>query len=213
MALKDVTLYGATMTMPSSVMIAGLILAGGQASRMGGGDKALIDINGATLLARTIARARPQVGRLLLNANGDPARFAAFGLPVVSDPFAGQWGPLVGILAGLEHLARHWPDIAWMASFPTDCPFLPTDLVQGLREAMDEGPFDLAMASSEGGLQPVFGLWPVALADDLRRAILGGLRKVDQFARIYRLATREWPDDMFFNINSPDDVQQASQRL
>jgi molybdopterin-guanine dinucleotide biosynthesis protein A len=197
----------------SPSMIAGLILAGGRASRIGGGDKALIPLGGKTLLARAIDRLRPQVGRLLLSANGDPNRFAAYGLPVLADPVGGQWGPLAGILAGLEHLAVRWPDIRWLVSIPTDSPFLPDDLVVCLTLALQNGNAELAMASGGGRLQPVFALWPVSLADALRLALQQGLRKVDDFAQSRKLATATWSEDVFFNINSPDQLQEASRRL
>jgi molybdopterin-guanine dinucleotide biosynthesis protein A len=197
----------------NSSMVAGLILAGGRASRMGGTDKALVTLQGVTLLNRTIERARPQVGRLLLNANGDPARFDRYGLPVLADTMGNQWGPLAGILAGLKYLAENRPEIGWMASFPTDCPFLPTDLVEQLAAALVGHGAELAMAESNGRLQPVFALWPVSLADDLRRALIAGVRKVDHFAGAYRLARAAWPEEAFFNINSPDELAQAARRL
>jgi molybdopterin-guanine dinucleotide biosynthesis protein A len=197
----------------ASAQIAGLILAGGRASRMGGGDKALIELMGETLLARIIARVRPQVGRLLLNANGDPARFASFGLPVLPDPIGDQWGPLAGILAGLEYLAEERKEIPWLASFPTDSPFLPTDLVEELAAALAGQGADIAMAESRGRLQPVFALWPVRLAGDLRGALSAGVRKVEQFAQRYSLASVAWPEEAFFNINSPEDLHQAARRL
>ena len=191
--------------------IAGLILAGGRATRMGGRNKAEIELSGETLLARTVARARPQVGRLLLSANRDPAEFKAYGLPVLADTIGDHWGPLAGVLAGLDYLAKTWPQIGWLASFPTDSPFFPTDLVKRLAEAM-EG-HQIAMATAHGQLQPVFTLWPVGIASELRTALGGGMRKVEDFARRYRLATVEWPVDVFFNINTPEDLQQASRRL
>ena len=191
--------------------IAGLILAGGRATRMGGRNKAELELAGETLLARTIARARPQVGRLLLNANHDPAVFKAYGLPVLSDPIGDHWGPLAGVLAGLEHLAETWPQIGWLACFPTDSPFFPEDLVVRLAEAMQG--HQIAMATSQGRLQPVFSLWPVSLAGELRGALTAGLRKVEDFARRYRLATVEWPESSFFNINTPEDLDQASSAL
>lgn len=191
--------------------IAGLILAGGRATRMGGRNKAEIELAGETLLARAIARARPQVGRLLLNANRDPREFASYGLPVLPDPIGDHWGPLAGVLAGLEHLAKTWPQIGWLASFPTDTPFFPADLVRKLSEAI-EG-HQIAMATGHGQLQPVFALWPVSIAGELRAALTGGLRKVEDFARRYRLATVDWPAEDFFNVNTPEDLHQASNAL
>jgi len=194
-------------------MIAGLILAGGRGTRMDGADKALIMLGGETLLARTIARTRPQVGRLLLNAQGDPARFARHGLPVIPDPIGDHWGPLCGLLAGLEHLQARWPEIGWLASFPIDTPFLPLDLVAKLADALAGGSSEIAMASAGGQLQPVCALWPVALAAPLRQALQQGLRKVEQFAQGYRLTTVSWPEHDFLNVNRPDDLQRASLRL
>ena len=199
------------MTVPQSFEIAGLILAGGRATRMGGRNKAEIELEGQTLLARAIARARPQVGRLLLNANRDPALFARYGLPVLADTIGDHWGPLAGILAGLEHLAATWPQIRWMASFPTDSPFFPADLVARLAAATDS--HELAMATGHGRPEPVFTLWPVGLAGELRAALSNGVRKVEDFARRYRLATVDWPADCFFNVNAPEDLHLAARRL
>jgi len=193
------------------IQTAGLILAGGRATRMGGRNKAEIDLAGQTLLARAIARARPQVGRLLLNANRDPAAFARYGLPVLADTIGDHWGPLAGILAGLDHLADQWPHIRWLASFPTDSPFFPETLVARLAEALPG--HEIAMATSRGQPEPVFSLWPVALAGELRRALTNGVRKVEDFARAYRLASVDFPEDAFFNINTPEDLQQAAKRL
>jgi molybdopterin-guanine dinucleotide biosynthesis protein A len=201
------------MKPPATSPIGGIILAGGQARRMGGGDKALLMLGGESLLTRAIARIRPQIDLLLLSANGDPARFRHFGLPVLADPIGDQWGPLAGILAGLDYLADKRPDITLMASFAADTPFLPTDLVARLLAAREREGAELAMAESDGHAQPVFALWPVALAGDLRRALQGGLRKVEDFARRYPLARAAWPEAAFFNINRPDDLQAAAKRL
>jgi molybdopterin-guanine dinucleotide biosynthesis protein A len=154
------------MTIPQPFEIAGLILAGGRATRMSGRNKAEIELGGQTLLARAIARARPQVGRLLLSANRDPAIFGRYGLPVLKDTIGDHWGPLAGIVAGLDHLAAAWPRITWMASFPTDQPFFPDDLVARLASAVDG--HDMAMASARGQPEPVFCLWPVSMAVELR---------------------------------------------
>ena len=199
------------MTIPQTFEIAGLILAGGRATRMGGRNKAEIELAGQTLLARTIGRARPQVGRLLLNANRDPAQFSRYALPVLADTIGDHWGPLAGILAGLEHLRETWPQIAWLASFPTDSPFFPEDLVARLAEAVSG--HEIAIATSQGRAEPVFGLWPVALAGELRGALSNGVRKVEDFARRYRLATADFPAESFFNVNTPDDLQLAAKRL
>ena len=200
------------MSVPDIMQIAGLILAGGRATRMGGRNKAEIDLAGQTLLARAAARARPQVGRLLLNANRDHALFARYGLPILADTIGDHWGPLAGILAGLDYLRDTWPQIGWLASFPTDSPFFPTDLVAKLAEAVSGR--EMAMATSRGGQpEPVFSLWPVSMADELRRALGNGVRKVEDFARQHRLATVDFPAEAFFNVNSPQDLQEAVKRL
>ena len=199
------------MSAPQMHEIAGLILAGGRATRMSGRNKAEIELAGQTLLARAIARAKPQVGRLLLSANRDPALFGRYGLPVLKDNIGDHWGPLAGILAGLDHLAATWPQITWMASFPTDSPFFPEDLVARLAGAV-EG-HEMAMATGHGRSEPVFSLWPVGMAGELRAALSNGVRKVEEFVQRHRLATVDWPADRFFNINTPDDLQQADRRL
>jgi molybdenum cofactor guanylyltransferase len=196
--------------------VAGVLLAGGRSSRMGGGDKCLRLLGGQPILARAIARVRPQVGPLILNANGDPARFMAFGLPVTADPVEGFAGPLAGILAGLLWARAHDPEVAWVASFPTDVPFFPADLVERLAAVRAAQDAELAYAESGGRAHPVFGLWPVALADALHRDLAeGGARKVDAWAARYRVATVDYPMapfDPFLNINRPED-EAAAERL
>ncbi len=193
--------------------VLGLILAGGLARRMGGGDKALAPLAGATLLDAVIARARRQVRALLLNANGDPARFSAFGLPVVADPIPGFPGPLAGVLAGLEAAARHEPPLPWVVSLAADTPFFPADLVGRMLDAVEREGAELACAASGGRTHPVFGLWPTRLAGELRRALVEeGLRKIDRWTARYRLAVVEWPVrpfDPFFNVNTPEDLGEA----
>jgi molybdopterin-guanine dinucleotide biosynthesis protein A len=193
------------------VIIAGVVLAGGLSRRMGGGDKCLRLLAGKPILAHIIARARPQVTELALNANGDAARFAAFGLPVVPDGVGDFAGPLAGVLAGLDWAAR-LPAVTHVASFAGDAPFLPLDLVERLRAALAAGN-NLACAVSGGRAHPVFGLWPVALRDDLRRALVeDGIRKVDQWTARFRLSLVEFPDqpiDPFFNANRPEDLAEA----
>src|ERR1700753_1158519 len=156
----------------------GLVLAGGLARRMGGGDKALIEIGGTTILDRVIARLAPAVTGLILNANGDPARFARYGLPVVADSVPDFAGPLAGILAGLDWAAAHAPEIAGIVSVPGDCPFLPRDVVPRLHAVRAAANTPLACARSGDWRHPVVGLWPLALRDDLRHALLDeGLHK------------------------------------
>lgn len=193
--------------------VCGLLLAGGQSRRMGGGDKCLRMLGGRTVLARIIAIARPQVSTLVLNANGDPARFSAYDVPVAPDGVAGFAGPLAGILTGLEWAKIHAPGCRWVASFACDAPFAPPDLISRFLTAVNSENADLACASSNGRDQPVFGLWPVGLADDLRAAVVDeGLRKVDVWTARYRLVRVDWPTepvDPFFNVNRPDDLDAA----
>jgi molybdopterin-guanine dinucleotide biosynthesis protein A len=197
--------------------VVGVLLAGGLARRMGGGDKALRRLGGETLLARAIARVAPQVRVLLLNANGDPARFAAYGLPVAADVVEGFAGPLAGVLTGLEWAKAHAPDCPWVATFATDAPFVPSDLVARMLEAVEGEGADMASAASAGRPHPVFGLWPVRLAGDLRRAMVERhVRKVDVWTGGYRLAVVDYPDrpfDPFFNANTPEDLEEAERLI
>jgi len=191
----------------------GLVLAGGLARRMGGGDKLRTKIGGATILERVLERMRPQCTRLLLNANGDPARFADTGLPVVADDVPDFAGPLAGILAGLDWTAANAPDIGFVASVPGDCPFLPRDLVTRLHVARAAAGVPLACARSGEWRHPVVGLWPVALRADLRRALTKDeLRKIELWTARHGVALADWPAepvDPFFNVNTPEDVAAA----
>ena len=197
--------------------LVGLLLAGGKSRRMGGGDKTLRSLGGLPLLERVIERLRPQVDTLVLNANGDPSRFAKFGLPVVADSVPGFAGPLAGVLAGLDWAASHRSDCPYVVSVATDAPFLPTDLVARLAQGLDEAGADLACAASGGRSHPVFGLWPVRLRDDLRRALMDqAIRKVDLWTARHRLATVPFDDqpvDPFFNANRPEDLETAATLL
>lgn len=197
--------------------IAGVVLAGGQSTRMGGGDKCLRDLGGKPILAHIVARARPQVCALVLNANGDPARFASFGLPVVADTVEGYAGPLAGVLAGLDWVAANLSGTVWVASFASDAPFFPTDLVARLHAAVTTEGADLACASSGGQAHPVFGLWRVDLREALRDAMVREkMYKVDRWTARYRLATVAYPAvpaDPFFNANRPDDLDAARRQL
>ncbi len=189
----------------------GVVLAGGRARRMGGADKTRIRVGDLSILERMLERLRPQCAALIINAN-DPARFAATGLPVAADSAADFAGPLAGILAGLDWTATNAPDIAWVLSVPGDSPFLPRDLAARLHQARIEAEAMVACARSSARVHPVVALWPVALHDDLRRALQKGVRRVRDFSARYPLATADWPVapvDPFFNINTPDDVAEA----
>jgi molybdopterin-guanine dinucleotide biosynthesis protein A len=191
----------------------GVILAGGLATRMGGGDKGLLPLGSGTLLSHVIDRLGPQVAGLALNANGDPARFAAIGLPVLADSVGGFAGPLAGVLAGLEWAATQ--GAARIVTAAADTPFLPCDLVPRLMLAAENAGVDLALAATPDGRHPTFGLWPVALRDDLRAALQGGLRKVVQWTDRHQAATAHFdaPPDPFFNVNTPEDLKQAEALL
>jgi molybdenum cofactor guanylyltransferase len=193
----------------------GLVLAGGLARRMGGGDKARTRIGGATILQRVLARLKPQCGRLIINANGDPGRFADTGLPVVADSVPNFAGPLAGILAGLDWAAANVPDCEWLVSAPGDCPFLPNDLVRKLHAARIAAKAPLASARSGQQIHPVVGLWPLSLREDLRRALVDeDLRKIDLWTARHGVAIADWPNtpiDPFFNVNTPEDAARAEE--
>jgi molybdopterin-guanine dinucleotide biosynthesis protein A len=197
--------------------VCGLLLAGGQSRRMGGGDKCLRDLGGETVLSRILHIARPQVTKLVLNANGDGARFSDYDVPVAADVVDGFAGPLAGILTGLEWAKKFAPECEWVASFACDAPFAPHDLVSRFLSAVKKEGADLACATSAGRDQPVFGLWPVRLAEDLRKALIEeDMRKVDLWTARYRLARYDWatePVDPFFNVNRPEDLERAGTML
>jgi len=197
---------------------AGLVLAGGRASRLGGGDKPLRRLGGETILARILGRLQPQCGPLALSANGDPARFAAFGLPVLADEGpAGQAGPLAGILSGLEW-ARRDTDAASLVTVAGDTPFFPGDLVETLSAAVAGHPDRIAVAASGGRWHPVFALWPVSIADDLRDflsrsptfSVAAFLQRHEAVTVTFAMIPSDAsPVDPFFNINTRDDLAAA----
>lgn len=191
----------------------GLLLAGGLARRMGGGDKPLRTIAGRTILAHVIERFGSQCDGLLINANGDPARFADYGLPVTGDSVPDFAGPLAGILAGLDWLAQNRPGIDWMVSVAADTPFIPRDLVARLHAARSATGVPLACAASGGWTHPVIGLWPVTLREALRHALtVEDERKIDRWTARHGVASAEWPSepvDPFFNANRPEDLAEA----
>jgi molybdopterin-guanine dinucleotide biosynthesis protein A len=195
-------------------------MAGGTSRRMGVDDKCLLPLGGKPVLSHIIERIHPQIGSMVLNANGDAARFAEFGLPVVTDAVAGNVGPLAGVLTGLEWGRENAPDSGWVVSLACDAPFLPTDMVARLVAAVGDAGADMACAASGGRDHPVFGLWPVGLAADLRRAVVDeGIRKVDLWTTRYHLARVEFDIDAatgidpFFNLNGPDDMVNAEALL
>jgi molybdopterin-guanine dinucleotide biosynthesis protein A len=197
--------------------VAGVLLAGGQSRRMGGGDKCLRGLGGKPILAHVVARLRPQVEAMVLNANGDAGRFLDFGLPVMADVVEGHAGPLAGVLTGLTWAERNAIDCPWVVSVATDTPFFPADLAARFLIAVRDEGADLACARTDGRAHPVFGLWPIRLAEDLRRAMVeDGVRKVDAWTARYRVALVDFPSepfDPFFNTNRPEDLAEAERLL
>jgi molybdenum cofactor guanylyltransferase len=201
--------------------VVGVLLSGGQSRRMGGGDKALRDLGGRPMLGHVIERLRPQVGQLVINANGDPARFAAFGLPVAPDTVDGFVGPLAGVLAGMMWAKANAPDARWIATVSTDAPFLPANLVVRLRKAVTTQPNAIAIAQSGGEVHPVIGWWPVVHAGDLDQALRDGVRKVLAWTDRHGTVAVEFPFqtlagceiDPFFNANHPDELEEARRIL
>jgi molybdopterin-guanine dinucleotide biosynthesis protein A len=191
----------------------GAILAGGLARRFGGGDKVLRMVGGRTVLARLVDRLGPQVSRLILNANDDPARFAALGLPVVADSLPDHPGPLAGVLAALDWTAEVDPAVAWVVTVPGDAPFVPRDLVARLHAARQRSASAFACAASGDYTHPVIALWPVSIRDELRHAVAAqGMRKIDRFTQRHGCTAVIWPTDPvdpFFNVNTPEDLAEA----
>ncbi|MGR3313751.1 molybdenum cofactor guanylyltransferase MobA [Roseovarius indicus] len=187
----------------------GVILAGGKATRMGGGDKGLLPLSEGTILDQVIARLSPQVAGMAINANGEAERFAALGLPVLPDSIADYPGPLAGVLAGLDWAAGQGAES--VVSVAADTPFFPHDLVSRLQFAAEDMEHPLALAATPDGRQPTFGLWPVALRDDLRAALQDGLRKVVMWTDRHdgREALFDEAGEPFFNVNTPEDLDKA----
>lgn len=197
--------------------VVGVLLAGGLARRMGGGDKCLRPLGPRRLVDWAVDRARPQVATLVLNANGDPARFADLGMPIAPDTVQGFVGPLAGVLAGLLWTKNNRPDCPWIVTIATDTPFFPRDLVARMLAAVAEKEARLACAASRGQTHPVFGLWPVTLAGALEEALVGqDVRKIDAFTARYPLAVVEFESeaiDPFFNANSLEDLAEAERLI
>jgi molybdopterin-guanine dinucleotide biosynthesis protein A len=168
------------------------------------------------LLDHVVARLAPQVAAMILNANGDAARFARWGLAVVPDDLADHPGPLAGVLAALDWAAAHRPELPWVVSVPGDSPFVPTDLVARLHEARAAAGVPLACARSDGQTHPPVALWSVALRHDLRMALAAGERKIDRWTARHGCAHADWPTapfDPFFNANDPDELAAAEALL
>lgn len=199
--------------MSKSQSVVGIILAGGLAKRMGGGDKCLLPLAGKTLLQRTVERAQPQVGSLLLNANGNSLRFARTRLPVIADLFPGNLGPLAGIHAGLAWMQSTNPDAEWLASFASDTPFFPSDLVAKLLDAVTKQHGLLAVATSKNRAHPIFALWHASLMDKIERQLeTGDIPRLQDWIKQHKLVEVEFPVeryDPFFNINVPQDLYAA----
>lgn len=197
--------------------ILGVVLAGGLARRMGGGDKGLQQLGGKPILQHILDRLQPQVEGVILNANGDAARFAEWNLPVAGDAVEGFVGPLAGVLAGLAWARANRADVTDIVTVPGDGPFLPRDLVARMATARTQAQADLACAVSAGQAYPVVGLWPVRLYDDLRRAVVEeDIRKVDRWTARHKLVQVEFaaqPVDPFFNANAPEDLAAAEDLL
>ena len=190
--------------------VGGVILVGGQARRMGGGDKCLKLLGGQTLLSRIIGRVQPQISIMILNANGNTERFLDYKLTTVSDVIGDFAGPLAGILTGMEWMRTHHPGVKWLASIPGDAPFIPRDFVGKCLKAASRTGTDIICAKSSGQAHPVCALWKVKLADELRWAMeRDGIRKIDKWSSNYLVHHEEFPTDPidpFFNINSEEDL-------
>lgn len=197
--------------------VIGVILAGGLSRRMGGGDKALRRLGDQRLIDHVIARFRPQVDALIINANGDPGRFSDTGLAVIADSLPDHPGPLAGILAALDHAAGHDQGAQWVVSVAADGPFLPHDLVARLMDQQRKAGVPLACAASAGFTHPTIALWQVSLRDDLRRAMtIEGLRKIDAWTSRHGCVAVHWPADTldpFFNANTVEELAEAEAML
>ncbi len=194
----------------------GVILAGGLSTRMGGGDKCLRELGGLPILDRVLARLRPQANPIAINANGDPDRFAAYGLPVLADSIDGFAGPLAGVLAGMDW--AHGIGSEWIVTVAADTPFFPNDLATRLQDGANRARVPLTMAVSADARtgrmarHPTFGLWSVSLRDDLRRSLEEGVRKVIDWTGPHECERVMFPVgavDPFFNVNTPDDMNTA----
>ena len=202
--------------------IPGIILAGGLSRRMGGGDKGLLMLGKTTIIERVIDKILPQVGSLAININGDSSRFPDYKLPIISDSIKGYLGPLSGILAGMEWAFKNGN--RYIATVAADTPFLPDDLIKRLHAMVKSKNLNIGIAASrilsgdDVFIHPTFGIWEVALKDDLRDALANDTRKIMFWAKKFKLDyyyfdTSDKLSDPFFNINTPDDLEEAKYRL
>jgi molybdenum cofactor guanylyltransferase len=215
-----------SLAAPTATILAGglsrrMFAAAGGEGRAHNGDKGLLELGGQSMIARVIRCVMPQTSAVVLNANGDPARFEALALPVVADPIAGFVGPLAGVLAGMRWTAANHPAVTHTLTVSSDAPFLPGDLVARLSAALIDRPSAIAVASSGGELHPVIGLWPVAHADDLHAALQAGVRKVLAWTDRHGTVPVAFPFlrangreiDPFFNANTPEELADARRLL
>jgi molybdopterin-guanine dinucleotide biosynthesis protein A len=191
----------------------GVIIAGGQSRRFGGGDKFLNKLNGKPILNHVLERVRPQVSELIINSNSNTTALVRFGCPVIADIVQGFVGPLAGVLTGMEWASTNTPECRWIATFPADAPFIPRDCLKKMKLYAEKDLYDIICVSSGGRTHPVCALWRIDLANELRLAIVNEeMRKIDLWTARYRLATIEFldqPFDPFFNINRPEDLEIA----
>lgn len=197
--------------------VTGVVLAGGRSSRMGGQEKAVLDLAGRPMIQHVLVRLRPQVGRIVVNANGDPARFSGYCLPVVADSIEGYAGPLAGLHAGMAWAVAETPEAKFVASVAVDSPFIPTDLIARLKAALLAADAPCAIASSGGERHPVAGLWRVELLGALTASLEQDMRALHRFADAQGCAIAAFepvdiggtPVDPFLNVNAPADLDGA----
>ena len=202
--------------------IPGIILAGGLSRRMGGGDKGLLMLGETSIIERVIDKILPQVGSLAININGDSSRFPDYKLPIIPDSIKGYLGPLSGILAGMEWAFKNGN--RYIATVAADTPFLPDDFIKRLHALVKSKNLNIGIAASrilstdDVFMHPTFGIWEVGLKDDLRNALANDTRKIMFWAKKFKLDyyyfdTSDKLSDPFFNINTPDDLEEAKYRL
>ena len=184
-----------------------VILAGGRSSRMGGGDKCLLPMNGKSLIAHVLAAVTPQTGDILINTNNDPAAYLKFGMPVLPDVIPGFQGPLAGLLTGMLWSRRRHPRQAYILSVAGDVPLLPPDLVAQLARNLTDQKADIAIARCAQGLHPTIGLWPVDLADRLEHDLMEtALRAMREWSGQFRVAEVTFASASLININTPAEL-------